>query len=145
MLSDSNGSLVWRWKSIQDLGFDDESINYFEKMLEDRVIKQSNKRDTLSWVASNDGKYNVKSGYKAIIEAKRPESVDIPLKLCWDSSCLSKVGFFLWLAIQNKILSIDRLITFGIQGPSRCVLCQHDSKNTDHLLYLCPYSQKCWE
>ena len=106
---------------------------------------QSNKRDTLIWVASNNGKYNVKNGYKAILEANRSKSMDIPLKLCWDPSFLPKVGFFLWLAIQNRILSMDRLNILGIQGPSRCVLYQQSAKNMDHLLYLCPYSQRCWE
>lgn len=33
----------------------------------------------------------------------------------------------------------------GFAGPSRCVLCKHDSEDDDHLLYSFLYSQVYWE
>ena len=32
-----------------------------------------------------------------------------------------------------------------MQGPSRCVLCKYNSEDTNHILFSCPFSQKCWE
>ena len=143
--SDSEDSPTWHWKSLRGLNFDESEVRQFEKLLEGRKPPQSDKSDTLIWAAANNGKYNVREGYKAILTAKKPKTVDIPLKLCWDPSCLPKAGFFLWLAIQNRIPSMDRLYKSGIQGPSRCILCLHNSENVDHLLYLCPYAQNCWD
>ena len=97
------------------------------------------------WTTSNNGIYNVKDGYRVILNSQDLERVDIPLKLCWDISCLPKVGFFLWLAIQNRILTTNRLYILSIQGPSRCVLCKQNFEDVDHILYNCPYSQTCWE
>ena len=143
--SDSEDSPTWHWKSLRGLNFDESEVRQFEKLLEGRKPPQSDKSDTLIWAAANNGKYNVREGYKAILIAKKPKTVDIPLKLCWDPSYLPKAGFFLWLAIQNMIPSMDRLHKSGIQGPSRCILCLHNSENVDHLLYLCPYAQNCWD
>ena len=103
------------------------------------------RNDKLIWAASKDGRYNVKNGYKAIIQSQRWEEEYTPLKLCWDSSCLPKTGFFLWTASQDRILTTDRLRKLGIEGPSRCVLCNNDNEDNNHLLYKCSYTQKCWE
>ena len=85
-----------------------------------RVTKQSEKKDKLIWATSNDGKYNVKNGYKEITNSKRWEEVEISLQLCWDTTFLLKARFFLWLASQNGILTVDRLKKIGLVGPSRC-------------------------
>ena len=49
------------------------------------------------------------------------------------------------MASQNRILTADRLSIMSIEGPSRCVLCKHDSENIDHILYRCPYMKYCWD
>ena len=141
----SEGSVKWVWKSLEDAGCDLEEIQAYEEILSDRRVKQSRRKDELIWVASKDGKYNVRSGYKSLIHSQRWDQIEIPLNLCWDAACLPKSGFFLWLASQNRILTEDRLHKFGILGPSRCVLCKHNSEDADHILYSCPFSQSCWE
>ena len=102
------------WKSLDGLGLDVEMVKALKKLLKDRMPKHSEKRDVLIWAAFNDGKYNVKDGYRVILGSQELEKVDIPLKLCWDTSCLPKARFFLWLAIQNRILTMDRLYKLGI-------------------------------
>lgn len=140
-----NGVDKWVWKSVEDLGVEQAEVEAYVKIISDRVVKQSDKPDKLIWAAANDGNYRVKDGYNAILYSHRWDSIDIPLKLCWDGACLPKAGFFLWLAFQNRILTADRLSKFGIQGPSRCILCKQSYEDSNHLLYRCPYSLNCWE
>ena len=86
----------------------------------------------------------MKLGYKVLVNAHSWKTVEIPLKLCWDNACLPKDGFSLWLAIQNRVLTADRLSKFGFIGPSRCILYKNDNENAEHLFYKCPFAQSCW-
>ena len=72
-------------------------------------------------------------------------SIEMPLNLCWDLACLPKAGFFLWLALQNKALTADRLSRLGIIGPKWCVMCKRHSEDVDHLFLNFPVAQKCWD
>ena len=83
------------WKSLEGLDVHVKSINVYQKLLEDRRIRQSEKEDELIWASSNNGNYNVKDGYRTILDSQRWDGVDISLKLCWHPSCLPKAGFFL--------------------------------------------------
>ena len=49
------------------------------------------------------------------------------------------------MAFQKIILTADRLRKIGFQGPSRCELCKQSSEDTDHLLFSCLFTQRCWE
>ena len=122
---------------MEGLSADPKEVEAYNKILVDRPIKKSKMKDELIWVVANDGKYRVKDGYKALLHSQSWDRVDIPLKLCWDMACLPKVGFFLWLAFQNRISTADRLGKFSIQGSSRCILCKENSKDMDHLLHNC--------
>ena len=105
----TNEGSKWEWKSIENLDMDPTVKEVFGKIIHKRKIKQVDRKDNLIWEASKEGKYSVIEGYRAIINSQRWEEVNIPLNLCWDSTCLPKVGFFLWLAFQKRILTADRL------------------------------------
>ena len=102
-------SVVWYWKSIKEIEKDPAVIKAYEFFLQFRKIKQVESMAKIIWAASNDGKYSVKSGYNTLINFEKWEKMDIPLNLCWDTSCLPKAGLFLWLAFQGKILTADKL------------------------------------
>ena len=97
------------------------------------------------WAGAKDRIYSVKQGYKAIIYSLQWNSVEIPLKLCWDATCLPKVGFFLWLAFQNRAPTADRLSRFGFVGPNWCVMCNHNNEDVDHLFLNFPFALPCCE
>lgn len=141
----SNGNLRWRWRSLDGLELDSELVEMYDKIIANRNIKQSERSDRLIWVGAKDGIYNVKQGYKAIIHSLQWNSIEIPLKLCWDAACLPKAGFFLWLAFQNRAPTADRLSRFGFVGPNWCVMCNHNNEDVDHLFLNCPFALKCWE
>ena len=130
---------------MEGLGLDPELVKAFNEIISERGNKQSERSDSLIWVGSKDGRYSVKQGYKVLVNAHSWKIVEVPLKLCWDNACLPKAGFSLWLAIQNRVLTADRLSKFGFIGPSRCILCKNDNENAEHLFYKCPFAQSCWE
>lgn len=51
-----DGTPKWVWKSLEGLGMETDLVKVYQKLLEDRRIKPSDKKDELIWVASNDGK-----------------------------------------------------------------------------------------
>jgi hypothetical protein len=106
----TNVGIKWIWKSVDNLALDPTAKEVYKKIIHKRRIKQIDREDKLVWAASKEGRYSVKEGYKSIVNSHKWEEVDIPLNLCWDASCLPKAGFFLWLAYQEKILTVDRLL-----------------------------------
>ena len=65
----SDGTYKWRWRQVDDLGLDPELVNAFEKILFERSIRQLESLDCLIWAGSKDGRYSVKQGYKALVNA----------------------------------------------------------------------------
>ncbi|XP_019255176.1 PREDICTED: uncharacterized protein LOC109233767 [Nicotiana attenuata] len=59
---------------------------------------------------------------------------------------LPKQHFILWMAIQRRLATVDRLAKWRIQVNHSCVLCGGDIEEThDHLYFECPYSQSLWK
>lgn len=106
----SDGELSWRWKNMHGLDLDPDSVAAFEKIISTRKIKQSEMTDRLIWAREKDGIYSVKQGYQAIIHSQQWNAVEIPLKVCWDTTCLPKAGFFLWLTLQNRVFDCRQII-----------------------------------
>jgi hypothetical protein len=120
----SNEDNPWKWKSLSNLNIPINDRTKLEGILQDRKINLNNKDDKLRWALSNDGTYKVKEGYKLILNSQRREEISIPMNLCWDPAILPKAGIFLWAALQNSILTADRIKKMGFEGPSRCILCK---------------------
>lgn len=58
--------------------------------------------------------------------------------LVWNSFSIPKCSFIAWLALKNRLLTKDRMISFGMNVDPACLLCS--SPETVHHLYLdCPY------
>lgn len=67
----SEGTDRWVWKSLAGVGEDAMDIEAFEKILSDREIKQTERKDELIWAVVNDGKYIMRNGYKALLHSQR--------------------------------------------------------------------------
>ena len=88
-----------------------------------------------------NGKYSITSGYNALIG--KQEKLEVA-KLVWNSIVLPKQRLFLWLAMQNRLLTKDRLINMGVAIEySRCCLCQNGMiESHKHLFVECDYVAK---
>ncbi|XP_074265761.1 uncharacterized protein LOC141588205 [Silene latifolia] len=89
----------------------------------------------------NQGRYTVADGY-SWLQPEAPKVTWYPL--IWNASVVPKHAYIGWLAMQGRLLTKDRLGSFGIQNDGQCEICQAHLENHTHMLYLCCYSQHCW-
>lgn len=137
-------TLCWKWKSMEGLSIPREDLEELLAHLQVRNITPRRGEDSLIWEPSKIGQYNSKDGYRILVSLVEVNNHNIPLKIFWSSKITLKVGIFVWLAIQKKILTTYRFTRMGYEGPSRCILWKAKSELVDHLLLTCPFASKCW-
>ena len=97
------------------------------------------KEDKMIWSVDASGCFKVSSVFKS------EEKGACPLwTKAWIKCLIPKVNIFLWILLQNKILTLDNLQKRGINVVNRCSLCKEDYEDRDHLFLNCTYSQKVW-
>lgn len=62
----------------------------------------------------------------------------------WFSRAIPRHSFHMWLVVQNRIPTRDRLLHWGIQVDDRCLLCNQYPESRDHLFFSCAYSYDLW-
>jgi hypothetical protein len=91
-------------------------------------------------IASN-GVYSAKSAYEGLFLG----SVTFEhYKRIWKSWALPKCRFFLWLVAHKRCWTADRLAKRGLNHPEKCLLCDQEEENIDHLLVQCSFSREFW-
>ncbi|XP_060210458.1 uncharacterized protein LOC132637380 [Lycium barbarum] len=55
-----------------------------------------------------------------------------------------KARFTMWLQLQNRLMTMDRLDKWGMQVDLQCVLCSKHNETRDHLFLHCEYSLFVW-
>ncbi|XP_021764016.1 uncharacterized protein LOC110728682 [Chenopodium quinoa] len=63
-------------------------------------------------------------------------------KWVWNRFNSPKHTFISWLAVQERLKTIDRLSSFGCNLDTRCLLCGAASESHKHLIFYCPYCLK---
>jgi hypothetical protein len=91
-------------------------------------------------IASN-GVYSAKTAYEGLFLG----SVTFEhYKRIWKSWALPKCRFFLWLVAHKRCWTTDRLAKQGLNHPEKCLLCDQEEENMDHLLMQCSFSREFW-
>ena len=62
----------------------------------------------------------------------------------WHTESIPKVNSFIWILLHNKLLTAENLRKRGINGPSRCALCNSDEETISHLFLHCNFSLLVW-
>jgi hypothetical protein len=65
-------------------------------------------------------------------------------KIFWSWHIALKIKLFLWLALENKILTWDTLLSKGWEGPSYCLLCTSGPESVSHILINCVFTRQVW-
>ena len=86
----------------------------------------------------------ISSPYNQITSSQRWEAINILMNLSWDLVGHPKLGIFLWLDIQKRILIEDRIRKMGFEDLSRCTFYKEELKVAEHLLYQCKFTKECW-
>lgn len=97
--------------------------------------------DQHHWVHESSGIYSSKSAYRAYFQGSITFE---PWKRIWKSWAPGKCKLFLWLAIRNRCWTADRLQRRGLPHPARCVLCDQEEENVQHILTSCVFAREFW-
>ncbi|WZZ00453.1 hypothetical protein YC2023_072781 [Brassica napus] len=81
--------------------------------------------------------------YKTYTSFKTGIIYDCLMEQCPDVSW--HASFHMWLVIQNRIPTRDRLIQRGLQVDNRCLLCNRNQETIDHLFFSCDFSYDLWK
>lgn len=66
-------------------------------------------------------------------------------KLVWRVWAPSKIKFFLWLFLQERVWTADRLQRRGWPNEYFCQLCRRNLETTAHLAMECPIVHHLWQ
>ena len=96
----------------------------------------------LRWRWSAQGNFTTSTAYKMM----QNSGVKCPFsRIIWKLKVPHKVRVFIWIAIQNKLLTQEALRARGCMVEAGCHLC-HDTgiESARHILYTCAYSVGFW-
>lgn len=63
----------------------------------------------------------------------------------WFPQSTPKFAFMSWLAMLNRLSTMERISRWGQNVDLTCVLCKGAVETRDHLFYECLYSSQIWE
>ena len=88
------------------------------------------------------GKFSIAQMYKSL----RPLLQKVPQrKIICNNKASPKSVFILWLAIQDRLSTKDRLTQWRLNCSPGCVLCDKYDENREHLFFECEYSSSIWK
>ena len=130
-----------QWKTnTRDLQIRENlDLKPWQECLHSRKIPAREGPDILRWGHTTLGTFSVKEAYH--LQGHTPcQDHDSIWSKVWQPFIWPKISFFLWLTVQNRILTLDNLLKRGFTGPSRCALCLQTEETMEHLLNTCHYS-----
>lgn len=65
-------------------------------------------------------------------------------KAVWTSRNIPGHSFHVWLVVLNRIPTRDRMLGWGLQVPSLCLLCNTNDESRDHLYWECDFAFQLW-
>ncbi|XP_059288956.1 uncharacterized protein LOC132042429 [Lycium ferocissimum] len=73
------------------------------------------------------------------------DSPKVPWRyLLFQNLARPKAQFIMWLQIQNRLLTTDRLLKWNIQVDPVCQMCHNGVETRDHLFFYCCFAQQLW-
>jgi hypothetical protein len=117
---------VQLWGPVEDAGFQPEDLEL----------------DTILWTRTSSGDYSAKSAYKMQFEGGIFSSFPKTVWKVWAPSCCK---FFLWLLLQNRVWTADRLSLREWPNSYFCQQCHRNLETGNHLFIQCPIVHLIWQ
>ena len=103
---------------------------------------RSDVEDDITWKFEANGEYSASSAYRAQFLGSTSTTMN---KTVWKVWAPPKVKFFSWLAIQNRIWTVDRLEKRGWENCGLCTLCKRANETSSHLFFKCRFTRRIWQ
>jgi hypothetical protein len=119
------------------------NLDPYHSEAESRKINIHHDPYIIYWGHTPQGFLSIKEAYKITTNYHSLMKEEIWERI-WKINHWPKVCTFLWLVIQNKILTWENLLKRGFTGPSRCPLCCIQEETTEHFLNQCTFSPRTY-
>lgn len=87
------------------------------------------------------GKFRICKAYQFL----KPKATLVHWKrIICNTRASPKSAFIVWLALQNRLATKDRLLSWNLNIDGQCVLCQKSPETLHHLFFQCEYSAAIW-
>lgn len=96
-------------------------------------------KDIIQWI-DKDGKKTVFSTRQVWKDLKVIGQKVNWYDMVWFNQCIPKHAFVLWMAVQGKLMTRDRILKWKPNDRLECALCGNCSDSHDHLFFQCMYS-----
>jgi hypothetical protein len=97
--------------------------------------------DQFRWKLTQSGAYSSKSAYAAFFVGTIKFA---PWKKIWKSWAPLRCKFFIWLAINNRCWTADRLAKRGLPHSEVCPFCDQEEETIEHILVGCVFTRQIW-
>jgi hypothetical protein len=129
---------------VSDIVVDTFSVEHLEQYVRlwnllAEVQLDPDSEDSITWSLTPNGCYSASSAYKVQFLSALPCQFG---KIVWKTWAPPKCRFFVWLAVQNRLWTADRLAKRGWPHPSTCQLCRCSPETARHILFECRFSKR---
>ncbi|KAJ8420570.1 hypothetical protein Cgig2_025917 [Carnegiea gigantea] len=129
----------WRWNDLRAYLQEDTlakiaSFEILEEGTEDRSFS----------LASSSRTFSLKSALSTLQQIQTPQPSD-SWKWVWRLWVPQRVRMFVWLALQDKLLTNVNRVQRGLASDMRCLACDADTEDLDHILQKCPMAVSLWQ
>lgn len=63
----------------------------------------------------------------------------------WFTQATPKYAFMAWLAVKNRMSTLDRILSWNPGVVGTCILCKNGAETRNHLFFECDYAAQIWE
>ena len=101
----------------------------------------ASREDIISWTPDPSGVFTVSSAWNHF--RLRMPVVNWHNSI-WFPQAIKRHAFIVWLAVQNRLVTQDKLLKWGIISSISCVFCRTDVENRNHLFFGCHFTAGIW-
>ena len=107
------------------------------------TVALNHTNDYYEWILEENPatKYSTSMVYKKL---KGADGLVPWAKVIWNKGGIPRHSFLAWLFTLNRCPTRDRLLSWGLQTDSTCLLCNAADESRDHLLFDCVFSWDLW-
>ena len=102
----------------------------------------ASREDIISWTPDPSGVFTVSSAWNHF-RPKRP-SINWHYTI-WFPQAIRRHTFIVWLAVQNRLVTQDKLLKWGLISSISCVFCRANVEDRNHLFFSSNFTAGIWQ